>query len=68
MIGDNRKIYGNVTVFRARESGRGVTIFPGAVISGIPRISNFRGEETFVYIGDGTILRECTTVKPRNRL
>lgn len=61
-IGDNCKIYGNVTVFPGARIGEGVTIFPGAVISGIPQDLKFRGEETFVYIGDGTILRECTTV------
>ena len=61
-IGYNCKIYGNVTVFPGARIGEGVTIFPGAVISGIPQDLKFRGEETFVYIGDGTILRECTTV------
>lgn len=61
-IGDNTVIHGNVTIFPGARIGSGVTIFPGAVISAIPQDLKFRGEETFAYIGDGTVLRECVTV------
>lgn len=61
-IGDNCVIHGNVTIFPGARIGDGVTIFPGAVISAIPQDLKFRGEETFAYIGDGTVLRECVTV------
>lgn len=61
-IGDNCVIYGNVTIFPGARIGSGVTIFPGAVISAIPQDLKFKGEETYAYIGDGTVLRECVTV------
>lgn len=61
-IGDGCKIMNNVTIFPGARIGEGVTIFPGSSISAVPQDLKFRGEETFAYIGDGTILRECTTV------
>ncbi len=61
-IGDNTKIYGNVTIFPGARIGSGVTIFPGAVVSAIPQDLKFRGEETYAYIGNGTVLRECVTI------
>ncbi len=61
-IGDNCVIHGNVTIFPGARIGDGVTLFPGSVISAIPQDLKFKGEETYAYIGDGTVLRECTTV------
>lgn len=61
-IGDNTIIHGNVTIFPGARIGSGVTIFPGAVVSAIPQDLKFKGEETIAYVGDGTTLRECTTV------
>lgn len=61
-IGDNCVIYGNVTIFPGARIGDGVTIFPGAVISAIPQDLKFKGEKTYAYIGNGTTMRECTTV------
>lgn len=62
VIGDNCEIAGNVTVYPGARIGDGVKIFPGAVISAIPQDLKFRGEQTYAYVGDGTTLRECTTV------
>ena len=61
-IGDNCTIYGNVTIFPGARIGNGVTIFPGAVVSAIPQDLKFKGEDTLTFIGDGTTLRECSTV------
>lgn len=61
-IGDNCHLYNNVTIMPGARIGNGVTIFPGAVVSGIPQDLKFKGERTFAYIGDGTVLRECVTV------
>ncbi len=61
-IGDNCEIHGNVTIYPGARIGDGVKIFSGAVISAIPQDLKFRGEETFVYIGEGTVLREFVTV------
>lgn len=61
-IGEGCKIGSNVTIMPGARIGRNVTIFPGAVVSAIPQDLKFRGEETVAIIGDGTTLRECTTV------
>lgn len=61
-IGDNTVIHSNVTIFSGARIGSGVTIFPGAVVAAIPQDLKFRGEKTYAYVGDGTTLRECTTV------
>ncbi|MBD5357652.1 MAG: acyl-ACP--UDP-N-acetylglucosamine O-acyltransferase [Bacteroides sp.] len=61
-IGDNCEIWGNVTIFPGARIGAGVSIFPGAVVSAIPQDLKFRGETTYAYIGNGTTLRECSTV------
>ncbi len=61
-IGDNCIIHSNVTIFPGARIGSGVTIFPGAVVAGIPQDLKFRGEKTYAYVGDGTVLHECVTV------
>ncbi len=61
-IGDNTVIHSNVTIFPGARIGSNVTIFPGAVVSGNPQDLKFKGEKTYAYVGDGTTLRECTTV------
>lgn len=61
-IGEGCKIGSNVTIMPGARIGRNVTIFPGAVVSAIPQDIKFHGEETVAIIGDGTTLRECTTV------
>lgn len=61
-IGDNTVIGNNVTIFPGARIGSGVRIFPGAVVAGIPQDLKFKGEYTTAHVGDGTTLRECTTV------
>lgn len=61
-IGDGCQIGDNVTIFPGARIGNGVKIFPGAVVSAIPQDLKFKGETTYAYIGDGTTLRECSTV------
>lgn len=61
-IGDNCVIHNNVTIFPGARIGSGVTIFPGAVVGAIPQDLKFHGEYTTAHVGDGTVLRECTTV------
>lgn len=61
-IGEGTRIGSNVTILEGARIGKNVTIFPGAVISAIPQDLKFRGEETLVYIGDNTVLREFVTV------
>ncbi len=61
-IGDNCVIHSNVTIFPGARIGDGVTFFPGAVIAGVPQDLKFRGEKTYAYIGNGTVIHECATV------
>ena len=37
-------------------------MFPGAVLGAVPQDLKFQGEETWVEIGDNTVIRECATV------
>jgi len=61
-IGENTTIHPNVVIYPGARIGRNCEIFPGAVISAIPQDLKFEGEETTVYIGDNSVIRECVTV------
>lgn len=52
----------NVTIFEGARIGKNCKIFPGAVIAGIPQDLKYDGEETEVFIGDHTVVRECVTI------
>lgn len=61
-IGEGTWIGPNATIMDGARIGKNCKIFPGAVVSAIPQDLKFKGEETFVEIGDGTVIRECVTV------
>ncbi len=61
-IGEGTWIGSNVTIMDGARIGKNCRIFPGAVISAIPQDLKFEGEDTVVYIGDGSTIRECATV------
>ena len=61
-IGDNTIIGSNVTIFPGARIGENVTIFPGAIVSGMPQDLKYKGEKTYAYVGDGTVIRECVTI------
>ena len=61
-IGDGTWIGSNVTIMDGARIGKNCKIFPGAVISAIPQDLKFEGEDSFVYIGDHTVIRECATI------
>ncbi len=62
VIGDNCEIDCNVNIYPGARIGDGVKIFPGVTVAAIPQDLKFRGEKTYAYVGDGTVLRECATV------
>ena len=61
-IGDGTWIGSNVTIMDGARIGRNCKIFPGAVISAIPQDLKFSGEDSFVQIGDHSVIRECVTI------
>jgi UDP-N-acetylglucosamine acyltransferase len=62
VIGDNSEVQSSVTITRFARLGARCRVFPHAVIGTEPQDLKFRGEETFVHIGDGTTLREFCTI------
>lgn len=61
-IGEGTWIGPNVTIMDGTKIGKNCKVFPGAVLGGIPQDLKFDGEDTFVYIGDNTVIREAVTV------
>lgn len=61
-IGDGTWIGPNVTIFDGARIGKNCKIYPGTVISAIPQDLKYEGEQTFVFIGDETVVRECVTI------
>ena len=62
IIGSNTRIHSNVSIYPGTVIGENCEIFPGAVIGVVPQDLKFDGEETSVFIGDNTIIRECVTI------
>jgi UDP-N-acetylglucosamine acyltransferase len=62
IIGEGTHIMSHVVIMKNTIVGKSCTIFPGAVLGGIPQDLKFDGEETYVEIGDNTTIRECVTV------
>ena len=52
----------NVTIFEGARIGKNCKIYPGASISSVPQDLKFEGEETEVFIGDNTVIREYVTI------
>ncbi|MFO8086748.1 MAG: acyl-ACP--UDP-N-acetylglucosamine O-acyltransferase [Bacteroidales bacterium] len=61
-IGEGTWIGSNATIMEGARIGKNNKIFPGAVISAIPQDLKFKGEETYVKIGDNNIIREFVTI------
>ncbi|HZK03180.1 MAG TPA: acyl-ACP--UDP-N-acetylglucosamine O-acyltransferase [Bacteroidaceae bacterium] len=62
IIGDNNIIMPHVNLLSGTRMGNRNQIFPGAVIGAIPQDLKYKGEDTFVQIGDNNIIRENTTI------
>ncbi len=61
-IGDNTEISSNVKIKNFTKIGSNCQIFEGAVIGNIPQHLGFKGEKTFVEIGNRVIIREYCTI------
>ena len=62
VIGDGTWIAPHVSIMDGVRMGRNCKVFQGAIVGSTPQDLKFRGEKTFLEIGDNTILREYCTV------
>jgi UDP-N-acetylglucosamine acyltransferase len=61
-IGDGTKIESNAVIMDYVKIGSNCHIFPGAVIGAVPQDLKYKGEISWVEIGDNCSIRECVTV------
>lgn len=62
VIKSGTHIMPHACIMHGARIGRNCTIFPNAVIAGIPQDLKFDNEESLATIGDNTVIRECVTV------
>ncbi len=62
VIGDNVWIDANVSIKNGVRIGNHCKIFAGAIIGSIPQDLKYKGEKTFLEIGDHTTIREYCTL------
>jgi len=62
VIGDGCWIGANAVIKDRTRIGKNCKIFHGAVIGAIPQDLKYKGEITYVEIGDNTTIRECVTI------
>ncbi len=61
-VGDRCVIEARATLERNVRLGAGVTVGSGTILGGEPQDLKFKGEDTWVEIGDGTRIREYSTI------
>lgn len=61
-IGDGTIIDGNVVIEEHVSLGKDCHVMAGAVLGGAPQDYKFHGENTYLRIGDGNIIREYVTI------
>lgn len=61
-VGDGTKIASHVVIENNTTIGKNCSIMPGAVLGGAPQDYRYKGEPTYLVIGDGNIIRECVTI------
>ena len=61
-IGDHCQIAAHVVIERNTRLGNGVRVGYGSVLGADPQDLKYKGEETWVEIGDATIIREYCTI------
>ena len=62
VIGAGTRVMAHACIMSGARIGEKCTIFPNAVISGIPQDLKFENEDSLAIIGDNTTVRECATV------
>lgn len=62
IVGDNTRIDSHVVLQSNVTLGSDCQVCPGAVLGGLPQDMKYKGEKTYVRIGNGVIMREGVTV------
>jgi UDP-N-acetylglucosamine acyltransferase len=62
VVGDNTKIHPHVVIEPFTHIGSHCDIWSGAVLGGTPQDRKFKGEKSYLIIGDHNIIRECVTI------
>lgn len=62
VIGAGTHIMAHACIMSGARIGKNCTVFPNAVVSGIPQDLKFKDEESVAIIGDNTVIRECVTI------
>jgi UDP-N-acetylglucosamine acyltransferase len=62
VVGEGSAVGPHVVLERNVRLGAGVRIGAGTVLGGAPQDVKYRGEETWVEVGDGTVIREYCTI------
>jgi UDP-N-acetylglucosamine acyltransferase len=62
VIGDHARLSARATLEHNVRLGRNVSVGIGAVVGGAPQDRTYRDEETWVEIGDDTVIREYVTI------
>ena len=61
-IGDGTQIGANVVIGGWTTIGKRCEIYPGASIGLEPQDLKFKGEKSYCYVGDETVIREFVTI------
>jgi UDP-N-acetylglucosamine acyltransferase len=61
-VNENTKIHAHVVIEPFTHIGSDCEIWPGAVLGGVPQDRKFKGEKSYLIIGDHNIIRECVTI------
>jgi UDP-N-acetylglucosamine acyltransferase len=61
-IGDGSKIGPHACIHRGTTLGVGVQVFQSASVGCLPQDLKYKGEETFLEVGDRTVIREFATL------
>jgi UDP-N-acetylglucosamine acyltransferase len=64
VVGDNTKIGAHCVITGFTTIGKNCEIFSGAIVGSRPQDLKFKGEKSFLEIGDNNVIREYCTINP----
>ncbi len=61
-IGDGTEIGPHAVIYNGSRLGKNITVFQSASVGNLPQDLKFKGEDSLLYVGDNTIIREFVTL------